>query len=251
MSLAKTLHMSQDGSAIAEMARRSGGRELGDQLRPQVGCPDISGAFGRLLLFQVPVGDMHETLPRRIAGIRPAEAGIEQVFECIPHNTACRTRRVDIEAAQIPVRSRDPARHQKIDLEPAQMRVGRGKYRRSKSGRNACEGDFGPEPHCQIDRAACRRIAPVERGNIDIFGREGYHGRAVFQRSRGHANGGARQRRIAHEDFRHRIPVYHDDAPERRLGHGMGGGVFHGVLGRRPLGIPRIFRKAHQHGGAP
>lgn len=112
MSLAKTLHMIQDCGAIAEMARRSGGGKLGDQLRPQVRCPDVSGAFGRLLLFQMPVGDMHQTQPRRIAGIRPAETDVQQVLECIPHRAACRTRRVDIEAAQGPVGSRDPAGHQ-------------------------------------------------------------------------------------------------------------------------------------------
>ena len=103
VSLTKTLHVIQDCGAIAEMTRRSGGRELGDQVRPQVGCPDVSGAFGRLLLFQVPVGGLHETLPRRIAGIRPAETAVEQVLERIPYGAACLTRRVDIEAAQGPI----------------------------------------------------------------------------------------------------------------------------------------------------
>jgi hypothetical protein len=112
VSLAKTLHMIQDRGEIAEMARRGGGRELGDQLRSQVGRPDFSGAFGRFLLFHVPVGGLHKTAPRRIAGIRPAETVVHQVLERIPHGAACRTRRVDIEAAQGPVGSRDPARHQ-------------------------------------------------------------------------------------------------------------------------------------------
>ncbi len=131
------------------------------------------------------------------------------------------------------------------------MRVRRGKDRGSTPGRDAGKGDLAPKPHSQIDRTACRRIALVERGDIDIFSREGQHGRPVFQLAGCHANGGARQGRIAHQDFWNRIAAYHDDTPKRRLGHGMGGWVFHGVLGRRPLRIFRIFRKAHQHGGAP
>jgi len=103
LASAKILHMIQDCNTIVEMTRRRGGRELGDQVRPQVGCPDVSGAFGRLLLFQVPVGGLHETLPRRIAGIRPAETAVEQVLERIPYGAACLTRRVDIEAAQGPI----------------------------------------------------------------------------------------------------------------------------------------------------
>lgn len=251
MSLTKTQYVSQDSSAIAEMTRRSRGRELGDQVRSQVGRPGFSGAFGRPLLFQVPVGDMHETAPRRIAGIGPAETVVQQVLERIPHGAACRTRRVDIEAPQGPVGSRDPARCQKIDLKPAQMRMCRGKDRRSTQRRDAGKADFGPKPHRQIDRAACRRIAAVERGDIDIFGRERHHGGTVFQQAGCHTDCGARLRRIAHQDFRRRIPAHHHDAPERRLGHGRGGHVFHGVLSRRPLGILCIFRKAHQHCGAP
>lgn len=100
MSPAKTLHVIQDGSAAKEMARRSGGRELGDQVRPQVGCPDVSGAFGRLLLFHVPVGGLQEAPPCRIAGIRPAETVVQQVLERIPKFSACRAGRVDIEAPQ-------------------------------------------------------------------------------------------------------------------------------------------------------
>lgn len=251
MSLAKTLHMIQDCGAIAEMARRSGGGKLGDQLRPQVRCPDVSGAFSGLLLFDMPVGEMHETLPRWIAGIRPAETEIEQILERIPHGAACRAGRIDIEAAQGPVGPRNPARHCQINLEPAEMRVRRGKYWRSKLGRDAGKGDFGPKPHRKINRAACRRIARVERGDIDIFASEGHYGRPVFQLAGRHANGSARQRRIAHQDFRHRIAVHHHDAMKRRLGHSMGRHVFHDVLRRRPLGILRIFGKAHQHGGAP
>jgi hypothetical protein len=192
---------------------------------------------------------MHKTAPRRIAGIRPGKTEVEQVFERIPHGTAYRTRRVDIESAQASVGSRDPAGNQKIDLKPAEMRVRRGKDRRSTQGRDAGKGDFGPKAHCQIDRSTCRRIALIERHHIDIVGREGHHGRAVFQLPGRHPNGSARQSWIAHQDFWNRIAVYHDDAPERRLGHGRGGRVFHGVLGRRPLRILRIFRKAHQHGG--
>lgn len=181
VSLTKTQYVSQDGSAIAEMTHRSRGRELGDQVRSQVGRPGFSGAFGRPLLFLVPVGDMHETAPRRIAGIRPGKTEVEQVLERIPHGAACRTRGGDIERPQGPVGSRDPAGNQEIDLKPAQMRVRRGKYRWSKPRRDAGKGDFGPKPHGQIDRAACGRIAAVERGDIDIFGREGHHGGAVFQ----------------------------------------------------------------------
>lgn len=109
---AKVTQMIQDCGAIVEMARRSGGGKLGDKLRPQVRCPDVSGAFGRLLLFDMPVGDMHKTAPHRIAGIRPAEAMVQQVLERIPHGAACQTRRVDIEAAQGSVGSRDPAGNQ-------------------------------------------------------------------------------------------------------------------------------------------
>jgi hypothetical protein len=193
------------------------------------------------LLFQVPVGDMHKTAPRRIAGIRPGKTEVEQVLERIPHNAACRTRGVDIEAPQRSARSRDPAGNQKIDLKPAKMRMRRGKDWRSTQGRDAGKGNFGPKPHCQIDRTACRRIAPVERGHIDIVGREGHHGRPVFQLARRHANGCARKGRIAHEDFWNRIAAHHDDTPKGRLGHSRSGHVFHGVLGRRPLGISRIF----------
>lgn len=106
---AKVTHMSQDCRAIAEMTRRSGGGKLGGQLRPQVTCPDLASAIGRLLLFDVPVGDMHKTAPRRIAGIRPGKTEVEQVLERIPHGAACRTRGGDIERPQGPVGSRDPA----------------------------------------------------------------------------------------------------------------------------------------------
>jgi hypothetical protein len=123
VSQAKTLHIIQDGGAVTEMARRCGGGKLGGQLRPQVRCPDVSGAIGRLLLFQVPVGGMHKTAPRRIAGIRPAETLVQQVLESIPHGAACQTRRVDIEAPQDPVGSRDPAGNQEIDLKSAEMRM--------------------------------------------------------------------------------------------------------------------------------
>lgn len=181
MSLTKTQYVSQDGSAIAEMTHRSRGRELGDQVRSQVGRPGFSGAFGRPLLFLVPVGDMHETAPRRIAGIRPGKTEVEQVLERIPHGAACRTRRVNIEAPQGPVGSRDPAGNQEIDLKSTEMRMRRGKDRRSTQRRDAGKGDFGPKPHRQIDRAACRRIALIERYHLDIFGREGQHGGAVFQ----------------------------------------------------------------------
>jgi len=109
---AKVPHMSQDCRAIAEITSRSGGGKLGDQVCPQVGCPDVSGAFCRLFLFDMPVGDMHKTAPHRIAGIRPAEAVVQQVLERIPHGAACQTRRVDIEAAQGSVGSRDPAGNQ-------------------------------------------------------------------------------------------------------------------------------------------
>jgi hypothetical protein len=203
------------------------------------------------LLFYVPVGNLNETAPYRIAGISPAETEVEQIFEGVPHGAACRAGRIYIEAAQGPVGPRNPARHCQINLEPAEMRVGRGKYRRSKLGRDAGKGDFAPKTHGKIDRTASRRITRVERGHIDILGMERQNGRAVFQPAGSHANGGARQRRIAHQDFRHRIAVHHHHALKRRLWHSMGRHVFHHVLRGRPLGILRILGKTHQHGGAP
>lgn len=248
--MTKGLHPAHHAGTVAQLARGHGIAQFGRELFPDVGLPDLSRAFGRGPLLQSPVRDLHEAAPGRIAGIGPAEAQIEQIFESIPSGTACRTGRIHIEAAQMAIGAADPAWRQQVDLKPAQMCVGRGKDRGSEPGRDPREGDFGPKTQRQIHGAARGGITRVEIRDIDISGGEGHHCRSVFQRTGGDTDSGSGKGRVSHEDFRRRGAAHEAAAGEPELGHGIGGHVFHRILRCRTFGILAIFRMADQHGPA-
>lgn len=142
LRMAKSLHLLQNTGSVMQLARSHGVEQFGDQLFPHVGQPELSGPFGRRPLLQSPIRDLHKATPGRIAGISPAEAQIEKIFERIPAGAAFRARRVHVEAAQMTIGAADPAWRQQVDLKPAQMRVCRGKYRWAEPWRNARESNF-------------------------------------------------------------------------------------------------------------
>lgn len=176
LRMTKGLHSGQYTGSVMQQTGRHGIEQFGRQFFPHVRQPGLSGPFCRGPLLQSPVRDPHEATTGRIAGVGPAKAQIQQIFESIPSGTACRTGRINIEAAQVTIRTADPTRHQQVDLKPAQMRVCRGKDRWAELRWNACEGNFRPKAKRQINGAARGRIARVESADIDILCGEGHHG---------------------------------------------------------------------------
>ena len=142
LGMTKGLHPGQHTGSVMQFAQRHVIAQFGRELFPHVGHPGLSGPFGRGPLLQSPVWDLHKATPGRIAGISPAEAQIQQIFEGIPRRTACRTGRINIEAAQVTIRTADPTRYQQVNFKPAQMGMCRGKDGWSESWRNAREGNF-------------------------------------------------------------------------------------------------------------
>ena len=103
LRMTKGLHSGQYTGSVMQQTGRHGIEQFGGQFFPHVRQPVLSGPFCRGPLLQSPVRDLHKTAPGWIAGVGPAEAQIEQIFESIPSGAAFRAGRINIEAAQMTI----------------------------------------------------------------------------------------------------------------------------------------------------
>lgn len=183
----------------------------------------------------------NKTAPFRSARIRPAEPRIEKILDGLPDRAARRSGRVDVETPDLSVGAGDPARNEHVDFEPPDMRVRRHEDRWSRNLWHARKGNFEKQRKGEIHSAARLGITSVEVRDIDVFGGEGKHGRAVLQRAGGGADGRTRQCGIPHEDFGDGVTPYKQAATWYGFEGAFRRHVTHAVLRRVPFRISRMF----------
>lgn len=121
-----------------------------------------------------------------VAGIRPAEAVVDQILQRLPmaQRALRRTRGMGIVAHAPAVRTIDGARNGKIDLQTPHMRMGRGIEGRARTRRDTGPCQFDGKAQGQVHLPPQDRITGIEGRRVDVIGREGQHEACIPMRER-------------------------------------------------------------------
>lgn len=112
-----------------------------------------------------------------VAGIRPAEAMVDQILQRLPmaQRALRRTRWMGIVAHAPSVGTIDHARDGKIDLQAPRMGVGRGIEGRTRAGRDTGPCELEGQAQGQVHLPPQDRVTGIEGCRVDVIGREGQH----------------------------------------------------------------------------